>query len=123
MMMSAALVTAPSSSIEAASGLPAQGLPRCSAKLRLRAATSVVGLSSRVALSSAGRVSSGKLRGRMEVAGGRVNAAMVSSTVDLNARRPEVETAIDEAMDNCITETYLNDAIPSLGPKIRGKVC
>lgn len=40
--------------------------------------------------------------------------------MDLNARRPEVETAIDEAMDNCITETYLNETIPSLGPKRQG---
>lgn len=63
------------------------------------------------------------LRGGKEVvAWPRVSSAMVSSTVDLDARRPEVEASIDEALGNCITESFLNDAIPSLGPKIRGKV-
>lgn len=59
--MSAARVSlsSPSSAMEAASALPAEGLPRCSAKFRLPV-TSLVGLSSRAALSSAGKVSSGR---------------------------------------------------------------
>lgn len=114
-------VSSPTSAIEAASAVPAAGLPRSSARLRLPG-TSLVGLSSRAALSSAGKFSSVMHRGRGEVAGVSVFAAMVSSTVDLDARRPEVETAIDEAMENCITETHLNDSIPLLGSKIRGKV-
>lgn len=83
-------------------------------------------LSSRAALSGGGLKLS--CLWRSDVAGGATNAAMrtvaatMVSDVDLNARRPEVETAIEEAMANCITESFLNDSIPSLGPKIRGKV-
>lgn len=99
---------------------------RCS-ETRRCPSTSLVALSSRGALSGASKLSFLLRGGRIEAAGMR-NAAMgttsaaVTSTVDLNARRPEVETAIDDAMNNCITESYLNDTIPSLGPKIRGKV-
>lgn len=60
------------------------------------------------------------------------NAAMESESVgvytegprivDLNARRPEVDSAIREALQSCITESALDEAIPGLGPKIRGKV-
>lgn len=95
--------------------------------LRASSATLSTSLSSRAALSCGRKLYS---LGRTDLVGLTPNAAMrtttttasVVSPVDLNARRPEVETAIDEAMANCITETYLNDRIPSLGPKIRGKV-
>lgn len=111
-------LSASSSAIEAASALPAAGFPHRSAKFRLPA-TSPVTLSSR----SVGKLFSVGDCSKRRVPGVRVvHAAMVSSTVDLNARPPEVKTAIDEAMHNCITETHLNDTIPSLGPKIRGKV-
>lgn len=49
-------------------------------------------------------------------------SAAMEKMVDLNARRPEVESSILGALDNCITETYLNDSVPGLGAKIRGKV-
>lgn len=49
-------------------------------------------------------------------------SAAMEKTVDLNARRPEVESSILGALDNCITESYLNDSVPGLGAKIRGKV-
>lgn len=99
------------------------GSSRCCSKLRFPATTPGT-LTSRAALSSRVReLSSMVLRGGKEVvAWPRVSSAMVSSTVDLDARRPEVEASIDEALGNCITESFLNDAIPSLGPKIRGKV-
>jgi hypothetical protein len=98
----------------------------CAGKVRLPA-PSRVGLSSRAALSGASECGflargGGRVGVGVKSAAMGVTSAAVTSTVDLNARRPEVETAIDEAMSNCITESHLNDTIPSLGPKIRGKV-
>ena len=89
--------------------------------------TSVAALSSRATLSGACKFSHLLRRGRsegvrMQHAAMGATSAAVTSTVDLNARRPEVETAIDEALNNCIAETHFNDTIPALGPKIRGKV-
>lgn len=98
----------------------------CAGKVRLPA-PSRVGLSSRAALSGASECGflargGGRVGVGVKSAAMGVTSAAVTSTVDLNARRPEVETAIEEAMSNCITESHLNDTIPSLGPKIRGKV-
>ncbi|KAG0504885.1 hypothetical protein M758_N008800 [Ceratodon purpureus] len=98
----------------------------CSGGLRLPS-TSLGALSSRAALSGGSKFSCLLREGRNGAAGMKgaamgITCAAVTSTVDLNARRPEVETAIDEAIGNCISETHLNDTIPALGPKIRGKV-
>jgi hypothetical protein len=83
----------------------------CAGKVRLPA-PSRVGLSSRAALSGASECGflargGGRVGVGVKSAAMGVTSAAVTSTVDLNARRPEVETAIDEAMSNCITESHL----------------
>lgn len=45
-------------------------------------------------------------------------------TLDVKTRRPDVDRAIEETLNNfgCLSETYLDKTIPGVGSKIRGKV-
>lgn len=45
-------------------------------------------------------------------------------TLDVKTRRPDVDRAIEETLNNfgCLSETYLDKTVPGVGSKIRGKV-
>ncbi|CAM6127135.1 unnamed protein product [Calypogeia fissa] len=51
-----------------------------------------------------------------------VRASAAIPQVELESRRGEVSDAIAQSLDNCLTETYLDETVKGLGPKIRGKV-
>lgn len=53
---------------------------------------------------------------------GAVRASAALPQVELDSRRGEVSEAITQSLDNCLTETYLDETVKGLGPKIRGKV-
>lgn len=44
------------------------------------------------------------------------------SKVNLDDRNPETLQAISLSLSNCLTETHLDETVPGLGPRIRGKV-
>jgi hypothetical protein len=51
-----------------------------------------------------------------------VRASSALPHVELESKRGEVSEAIAQALDNCLTETHLDETVDGLGPKIRGKV-
>ncbi|XP_057873009.2 phosphoribosylaminoimidazole-succinocarboxamide synthase, chloroplastic isoform X2 [Cryptomeria japonica] len=48
--------------------------------------------------------------------------ANLSITLDVKTRRPEVVSAIEESLSNCLSETFLDKTVPGVDTKIRGKV-
>jgi hypothetical protein len=51
-----------------------------------------------------------------------VSASSALPQVELESRRGEVSEAIAQGLDNCLTESFLDEVVDGLGPKIRGKV-